>query len=104
MMSHYNIACCVVCQMTFSNQEELSVHSCKQIKIEENVFEDQQENYVKEADDIKYDSEPQESDSDYIPKTKKKMKIIRLKKGKKQKNDEKRVKGNIGEHRKRKRG
>ena len=38
-MSHYNIACCVVCQMTFTKQEELSVHSCKQIKIEKKEFE-----------------------------------------------------------------
>merc|ERR1712008_175922 len=96
MMSHYNIACCVVCQITFSNQEVLSVQSCKQIKIEENEFEDQQENYVNEADDIKCDSDPQESDSDFIPKTKKRKKINRLKEGVEQKNNEKRVKGNVG--------
>ena len=101
MMSHYNIACCVVCQMTFSNQEELSVHSCKQIKIEENEFEDQQENYMNEADDLKCDSDPQESDSDYIPKSKKRKNINKLTKGMEEKNDEKRVKGNVGEHQKR---
>ena len=88
-MSHYNIACCDVCQMTFSNQEELSVHSCKQIKIEENEFEDQQENYMNEADDLKCDSDPQESDSDYIPKSKKRKKINKLKKGMEEKSDEK---------------
>ena len=101
MMSHYNIACCVVCQMTFSNQEELSVQPCKQIKIEENEFEDQQENYVNKADDIKCKSVPQKSESDYIPKTKKRKKIDKLKKGMEQKNDEKRVKGNVGEYQKR---
>ena len=99
MMSHYNIACCDVCQITFSNQEELSIHSCKQIKIEENEFEDQQENYVNEADDIKCES--QDSDSDFIPKIKKRKRIEELKKGKEQKKGEKRVKGNVGEHHKR---
>ena len=98
MMSHYNIACCVVCQMTFSNQEELSIHSCKQIKIEENEFEYQQENYVNEADDINCDLDPQGSDIDYILKKKKRKKINKLKKGMEQKNNEESVKGNVGEH------
>ena len=35
-MSAEDIACCLDCQMTFANHEELTVHSCHQIKAEEN--------------------------------------------------------------------
>ena len=35
-MSAEDIACCLNCQMTFANHEELTVHSCQQIKAEEN--------------------------------------------------------------------
>ena len=33
-MSEENIACCLVCQITFSTHDELFVHSCAQIKAE----------------------------------------------------------------------
>jgi hypothetical protein len=92
---------CWVCQMTYSNQEELSVHSCKQIKIEANEFEDQQKNYINEADDLKYDIDSEENDSDYRPKRKKRKKINNLKKATEQKNDEKSVEGSSGERKKR---
>ena len=39
-MSKENIACCLVCQMTFSTHEELFVHSCAQIKVEKPELED----------------------------------------------------------------
>ena len=56
---------------------------------------------MNEADDLKCDSDPQESDSDYIPKSKKRKNINKLTKGMEEKNDEKRVKGNVGERQKR---
>ena len=39
-MSKENIACCMLCQMTFSTHEELFVHSCAQIKAEKPEPED----------------------------------------------------------------
>ena len=40
-MSAEDIACCLECQMKFTSHEELSVHSCQQIKgslISEGIF------------------------------------------------------------------
>ena len=73
-MSKENIACCLVCQITFSTHEELCVHSCAQIKAENPEPEDEKllETFVQE--DFKYDMDCQErleSDSDYSPKKKK---------------------------------
>jgi hypothetical protein len=80
-MSKENIACCLVCQMTFSTHEELFVHSCAQIKAEKPEPEDDTqikkdekllETFVQQ--DFKYNMDPQdmsESDSDYCPKRKK---------------------------------
>ena len=39
-MSKEQIASCPLCQLTFSNHEELFVHSCEQIKVETYEFED----------------------------------------------------------------
>ena len=39
-MSEEQIASCLLCQSTFSNHEELFVHSCEQIKVETNELED----------------------------------------------------------------
>ena len=39
-MSKEQIASCPLCQSTFSNHEELFVHSCEQIKVETNELED----------------------------------------------------------------
>ena len=92
-MSKENIACCMVCQMTFSTHEELFVHSCAQIKVEKPEPDD--DNQIEKAEKIvetfnqeefKYDMDPQElseSDSDYSPKKKKikkekKSKIIKV--------------------------
>ena len=80
-MSKENIACCLVCQMTFSTHEELFVHSCAQIKAEKPEPDDNNqiekdekvlETFVQQ--DFKYDMDPQdlsESDSVYCPKKKK---------------------------------
>ena len=42
-MSEEQIASCLLCQSTFSNHEELFVHSCEQIKVETNELEDKVE-------------------------------------------------------------
>ena len=39
-MSVEQIASCLLCQSTFSNHEELFVHSCEQIKVETNELEE----------------------------------------------------------------
>ena len=80
-MSKENIACCMVCQMTFSTHEELFVHSCAQIKAEKPEPEDDnqigKDEKLLEAlvqQDFKYDMDPQdlsEGDSVYSPKKKK---------------------------------
>ena len=67
IMSNENIACCLVCQMTFSTHEELFVHSCAQIKVEKPEPDDdnQIEKYEKKIEpfnqeEFKYDMDPQE--------------------------------------------
>ena len=79
-MSKENIACCMVCQMTFSTHEELFVHSCAQIKAEKPEPED--DNQIEKDEklletlvqqDFKYNMDPKdfsESDSDYSPQKK----------------------------------
>ena len=80
-MSKEKIACCLVCQITFSTHEELFVHSCAQIKAENSEPED--DNQIKNDEklletfvqqDFKYDMDCQdfsERDSDYSPQKKK---------------------------------
>ena len=46
-MSEEQIASCLLCQSTFSNHEELFVHSCEQIKVETNELEDKVEKVLK---------------------------------------------------------
>ena len=63
-MSAEDIACCLDCQMTFGNHEELTVHSCHQIKAEENS---QIRNFY-DQENFKYELHPQDfaaMDSDY---------------------------------------
>ena len=59
-----DIACCLDCQMTFANHEELTVHSCHQIKTEENS---QITNFC-DQENFEYELNPKEyaaMDSDY---------------------------------------
>ena len=63
-MSAEDIACCLDCQMTFGNHEELTVHSCHQIKAEENS----QITKFCDQENFEYELNPKEyaaMDSDY---------------------------------------
>ena len=71
-----DIACCLMCNTTFTTHEELFVHSCAQIKVEKPEPEDnhieKDENLVETfvQQDFKYDTDPKdfsESDSNYSP-------------------------------------
>ena len=75
-MSKGSIACCVMCQTNFSNHDDFAVHSCKQIKVELNEFEDDRKIDIcqKETFDVS------ESNSDYSPKEKKMKKSSVIKK------------------------
>ena len=66
-MSEEQIASCLLCQSTFSNHEELFVHSCEQIKVETNELEDKKHSAFFEQEDIQ-----DISDSDSKKKKKRK--------------------------------
>ena len=80
-MSKEQIASCPLCQLTFSNHEELFVHSCEQIKVEVNELEDKRHNAFFERQDIKGISDKLNEDVEkptLHKKTKRKLVICRL--------------------------
>jgi len=95
-MSKGEIACCLMCHVTFPSHEELFHHSCTQIKVESSELQDEKPintngkllETFDDQEDFKYDMEPPdeiESDSDYSPSKKKIKKSIVKKKEKKNK-------------------
>ena len=95
-MSKEEIACCLMCHVTFPSHEELFHHSCTQIKVESSELQDEKPintngkllETFDDQEDFKYDMEPPdeiESDSDYSPSKKKIKKSIVKKKEKKNK-------------------
>ena len=64
------LTCCVMCQTNFSNHDDFAVHSCKQIKVETNEFEDVRKIHMCQKET--FDGQDiSESNSDYSPKEKK---------------------------------
>ena len=68
-----DIACCLMCNTTFTTHEELFVHSCAQIKLETNELEDDKQlNTSYNQENYKPDLDPDVIDNilDYRPKRK----------------------------------
>ena len=83
-MSSENIACCLMCHTNFNSHDELFVHSCKEIKVETNDLEIEEN--IKQEDFVPKDMS--ETDSDYSPKKKKRKKSVQNKQIKKDKDSE----------------
>ena len=92
-MSAEDIACCLSCHMTFGSHEELFVHTCAQIKVEDVEADDTEQFNSIVKDDFRNKIDPikvSKNDSDYSPKKKKQKKTNTEKKvTKQQKNGEK---------------
>ena len=92
-MSAEDIACCLSCHMTFGSHEELFVHTCAQIKVEDVEADDTEQFNSIVKDDFRNKIDPikvSKNDSDYSPKKKKQKKTSTEKKvTKQQKNGEK---------------
>ena len=57
-MNPEDIACCVVCQLTFSTHEELAGHACQQIKKEPKESSEDNKVQFEEQEDFKYEINP----------------------------------------------
>ena len=102
-MSAEDIACCLSCHMTFGSHEELFVHTCTQIKVEDVEADDTKQLNSIVKDDFRNKIDPikvSKNDSDYSPEKKKQKKTSTEKKVTKQQKNGERLMTKEGKKRK----